>query len=294
MDDDRRLGREGAAWREARQGCPDPDLLAARGSELLDPAIRETLTAHVRACAACAQLAADLDRVAADVSLESAETRVLMRVRQQAASAQPWRWRLAAAAAVLLACAAAVVWVTRSPSTSTMTGAAGVVATSGGPEAPPPHMSGTLQEHVDVAANWTIEAAPVRVPLSSLGTSRSGEATSAGTTLGDALAPYQEGRYAEAIPLLEAVAQREPGSVDAAFYLGVARLLAQHAADAVAPLERAAALAPRGRRAEIAWYEATAEQRSGKTEAARTRLEALCAAASEYRARACAAAQALR
>ena len=293
MDDDHRLGREGAAWREARQGCPDPDLLAARGSELLDPAIRETLTAHVRACAACAQLADDLDRVAADVSLESAETRVLMRVRQQAASAQPWRWRLAAAAAVLLACAAAVLGVTRSPSTSTTRGAPGV-ATSGGREAPPPQMAETLQEHIDVAANWTIEAAPVRVPMSSLGTSRSGEATSAGTTLSDALAPYQEGRYAEAIPLLEAVAQREPGSVDAAFYLGVARLLAQHAADAVAPLERAAALAPRGRRAEIAWYEATAEQRSGKTEAARTRLEALCAAASEYRARACAAAQALR
>jgi hypothetical protein len=155
-------------------------------------------------------------------------------------------------------------------------------------------MSETLQDRVDVAANWTIEAAPVRVPMTSLGTSRSGEATSAGTTLSDALAPYQEGRYADAIPLLEMVAQREPGSVDAAFYLGVARLLAEHAAEAVAPLERAATLAPRGRRAEIAWYEATAEQRSGKTDAARTRLEALCAEASEYRARACAAAQALR
>jgi hypothetical protein len=292
MEDDSRLRREGAAWREARESCPDPDLLAARGSEFFDPAIREALTAHVRACAACAQLAADLDRVAADVSLGPAEARVLMRVRQQATSAQSGRWRLAAVAAVLLACAATVVWV-RSPSTSMTRGGAGG-ATSGGTKAPPPQVSETLREHVDVAANWTIEAAPVRVPMSSLGTSRSGEAASSGTTLSDALAPYQEGRYADAIPLLETVAQREPGSVDAAFYLGVARLLSDHAADAVAPLERAATLAPRRRRAEIAWYEATAEQRSGKTDAARTRLQALCAAASEYRARACAAAQALR
>ena len=106
--------------------------------------------------------------------------------------------------------------------------------------------------------------------------------------------PYRDGRYDEAIPLLDEVARAHPDSGDAAFYLGVARVLANHPAEAIAPLERAATLANAGRRAEIEWYRATAEQRSGKTATARARLDALCAAPGEYRARACAAAQALR
>lgn len=284
------LRREGARWRESRDGCPHPDVLAARESELLDPAMRDVLAAHVRRCAACAQFAADLEAVAADVPTDVVESRVFERVRREAAPAPRWQWTLPVAAAVLLACATGVVWWVRMPSG----GAGGRGAMLGGADQPPPPQSqSTPSQPVEVAASWTIEAPPVRVPMSSLGPARSGE-TSASATLAEALAPYQEGRYDEAIPLLERAARLHPDSVDAAFYLGVARLLADHPADAIAPLERAAALALPGRRAEIAWYRATAEQRSGRTDAARARLDALCATASDFRARACAAAQALR
>jgi tetratricopeptide (TPR) repeat protein len=110
----------------------------------------------------------------------------------------------------------------------------------------------------------------------------------------DALASYQAGRYAEAIPALQAVASAHPESGDAALYLGVACLLADRARDSLAPLERASALVDAARRPEVDWYRATAEQRVGQLTAARERLRTLCGAAGEYQQRACAAEQALR
>ena len=287
MEDDGWLRREGARWRDARESCPHPDVLAMRQSELFEPLMRDQLAAHIGMCEACSRLAADLDPVLAAESIEPIEGRILARVRQEAAPTQ--RWRFAAAAAVLLACAAGAVWWMRSPSN----GGEGSSAMNGAATAPPQLSQSAPTEPLEVAASWTIEAPPVRIPMSSLGVSRSGNASSA-ASLVEALAPYQEGRYGDSIPLLEAVARLDPESADAAFYLGVARLLANHPADALPPLERAAALAPPDRHAEIAWYRATAEQRCGKVDAARTRLDARCAAASDYRARACAAGQALR
>ena len=143
-------------------------------------------------------------------------------------------------------------------------------------------------------ALWNIEPLPVRIPLSSVGATRSATTQDAAAELVDALAPYQAGRYDAAIPALRAVAHAHPDSADAALYLGVSYLLANQAQDAVAPLERARQLAQARRSAEVDWYLATAEQRTGQAAAARDRLKAVCAVAGDYQQRACDAERALR
>lgn len=274
------LRREGDQWRRLRTGCPDPDLLLERHSELLEPDVRDALREHVQTCAACARLSADLDAMNLSSPDQAVEAAVLARVRRRASSS-PF-WRLPLAAAVVLGCGAALAWWMRVPSGPT-------------PTAPAAIPSATTATASTPVAMWTIEALPVRVPISSVGVSRSGAAgADASAALMDALASYQAGRYAEAIPALQAVASAHPESGDAALYLGVACLLADRARDSLAPLERASALVDAARRPEVDWYRATAEQRVGQLTAARERLRTLCGAAGEYQQRACAAEQALR
>jgi hypothetical protein len=280
---DAQLRLDGARVRSARAGCPPPDAILARHSELMEPALRDALARHLGACDACRRFAADLDALeACDTVSREVETRVLARVRARAVP--PPRWRLAVAAAMLLVCAGSVVWWVRSSASSIKQSAAAVR-----PASPPPPVG------TPVAALWKIDPPAVRLPLSSIGATRSGGGEGAASrALPEALAPYQAGKYAEAIGPLQTVARAHPTSSDAAFYLGAAFLLADRPRDALGPLERAAALGPPTRRAEIDWYRATAEQRAGLPDAARTRLNPLCAGGSEFRARACAAARTLR
>jgi len=112
--------------------------------------------------------------------------------------------------------------------------------------------------------------------------------------LAEALEGYRTARVADSIGPLEKLARTQADSPEVAFYLGVAYLLSNRAPEAIAPLQRARSLADTGRRDEIDWYLATAEQRAGRHDTARTRVQALCEGASEYRDRACAAQALLR
>jgi tetratricopeptide (TPR) repeat protein len=269
--------RQEAAWRLAKSGCPDPDLLLARRSELLDADVRAALDDHIASCDACARLVTDLESMKLDAPDSAIESAVLARVRQ-VGSPTPF-WRLPLAAALVIGCAASIAWWIRTPA----------VSVSPAPVAPVAPVA-----TVAPMTMWTVEALPVRMPLSAVGVSRSAENRAASAALLDALAPYQAGRYADAVPALQEVARSHPESGEAALYLGVALLLADRPGDALAPLERAARQVESARRADVEWYRATAEQRAGQTSAARDRLAALCAAAGGYQQRACAATQALR
>jgi len=141
---------------------------------------------------------------------------------------------------------------------------------------------------------WRIDALPVRIPLSSVGVTRSASGTDASAALVDALGPYQAGRYEDAIPALRDVVIAHPDTVDAALYLGVSCLLANRPQEALAPLEHARQLAEAPKLAAIDWYLAAAEQRSGQTAASRDRLRRLCGQPGDYQQRACAAEQTLR
>jgi len=297
------LRQEAAAWRLARSGCPDPDLLLARRSELLDADVRAALDEHIASCDACARLVTDLESMKLDAPDLAIESAVLTRVRRGGSPAKSWRLPLAAA--VVIGCGAAIAWWMRTPAAPTFAPPGAAVSTPtaspslpGGASAAAPG-GATADRSVDkpvttTVTMWTLEALPVRVPLSAVGVSRSAENRAASAALLDALAPYQAGRYADAIPALQEVARSHPESGEAALYLGVALLLADRPSDALGPLERAARQVETARRADVEWYRATAEQRAGRTSAARDRLAALCAAAGAYQQRACAAAQALR
>ena len=84
------LRREGALWLEAREGCPHPDLLVARGSELVDEDTRRRLEAHLSGCDACARLSAGLADLGLAEPDAAMEQRVLSRVTSTGMPG--WRW----------------------------------------------------------------------------------------------------------------------------------------------------------------------------------------------------------
>lgn len=281
LDDelDDRLRREGALWRTARRECPGPDVLLARTSESLDADLRDRLERHLATCTDCARLAADFEALA----LDEPDAAVKARVRSRLPPPRPARpaiW-LGAAAAVALASTLTALWWSRP--TRAPEPASAVVDTARRNEAAP------------VMALWAIEPPPIRVPLSSLDVPRSGNAgSSSSAAIVDALAPYRRGDYTGAIVALERVVRDRPEDGDAFFYLGASYLMADRPREALAPLAQARRLSAPHRHAEIDWYLATAEQRSGRPAASRARLAAICAVAGPFQARACASASMIK
>jgi TolA-binding protein len=284
---DARLRQHGEALRAERDGCPHPELLFARQSEALDADVRDRIHVHVATCQACRRLAEDFEGLGLAEPDAEVEARVLARV-----TGSPHRGRaglLSLAAGLLVASGLGVTWwYTRghapAPAPPVASQSPGVPVAS---PAPPP---GT------VVALWTITPARVRLPLSSLGVSRSGGtgATPSGDVLVAALAPYQLGDYTGAVARLSAVVRDFPESGEAHFYLGVSYLMAGDAIRAVDSLDHATSRLPEARRAEAEWYQATAEQRAGRTDEARARVRVLCAQPGEHQADACAAEASLK
>jgi hypothetical protein len=280
-DMDESLRREGALWRAARRGCPHPDLLMARGSEVLDEAVRAGIRLHLQTCDECRRLAADLD----SLGLEEPDVEAEHRVRERVAAGFNRRmpgW-IPAAAVIVLGVGAALWW-TR-PSWRTVEEPQRMVehAPLTTPAAPP-----------QPVALWEVKAPAIRIPITGMGAPRSGNERPSHSALSDALEGYRTGKVADSIEPLERLLRTQADSPEVAFYLGVAYLLSNRASDAVPPLERARALAEPGRRDEIDWYLATSHQRAGHLEAARTRLQRLCETQGQYRDRACAAKALLR
>ena len=278
------LGREAARAREARAGCPPPDLVIAHSSEALPDEVRVRVEAHLRGCDACRALAADADSLEPGIP-EGADARVFARIQPPRRNA-PWvSWLLAAS--VLLACGVAAAWWLRPSSGRTAAVPPATPPAGPGPTTPAPV---AMQ-----APLWSISAATVRVPLSALGASRGVDAGGARTrVLMAALAPYEKADFDAAIERLEAFVREYPDAADASFYLGVSYLMADRPADAVAPLSRARdARAERDRR-EVDWYLAAAEQRTGRTAEAAARVDRLCRTPGAYQQSACAAADKLR
>lgn len=278
---DARLRQHGEALRAERSGCPHPELLFARQSEALDADVRGRLDAHVSACAACRRLAEDFDGLGLAEADAALEERVLTRV---AGRSRRGRTALLWLAAGLLAASGLGVswWYSRGSAQPSIASRTPAVQPLAPPAAP-------------VVALWTIAPAPVRVPLSSLGASRSGGGSnSEGALLVAALAPYQRGDYVNAVARLSPIVRDFPDSGEAHFYLGVSHLMAGHAEEAVASLDRAVPHLPIARQAEAEWYRATAEQRAGLTDRAQAHLRALCDRPGEYQAQACAAEAALK
>lgn len=277
---DQRLRTEGEQLRAARAACPHPDLLLARTSDAVDASTREAIATHVAACPSCARLMSDLEAMES-VEPDAALARVWSRVTASAAESRGSHKWLPVAAVVAVAAGAGALWMlgpsARHPSTTA-----------------PTTSTTTPRADVGPIALWAVEPPPVRVSAAALGQTRDGASTEGTAELLDALSGYREGRYAESIAPLEALARARPSDVNAAFYLGVARLLAGQPAEAVTALEHARAMAPPHRFAETDWYLATAAQRAGRLDVARTALDRVCSGESRFKAQACAARPQLR
>jgi tetratricopeptide (TPR) repeat protein len=104
---------------------------------------------------------------------------------------------------------------------------------------------------------------------------------------GRGIAPYREGRFAEAADRLAPLVTRRPDVPEFAFYLGVSRLFAGDPSAAIAALRQARASAVESY--EARWYEAVALEQMGRREEADTLLRDLCASPNPIQTRACAA-----
>lgn len=274
-----RLRSEGERLRAARAGCPSPDLLVARSTGMLEAALQSGLDAHLDSCDACRRLAADIDALDLATPGAASDERVQARV-----FGEPKRrpWLLPLAAALILVTGVAVGWRAWPRARPAEDRREAVVAPA----------AGSPVKSSPVVALWAVAPAPVRVPLSSLGPTRSGEP--AGEGLIEALAPYRAGDYVRATERLSEWVRLSPSSGEGHFYLGVAQLLAGDPQAAAVSLARAHDLLPAARRREVNWYQAAAAQRAGDVSGARARLQTLCAQAGAYQTEACAAETVLR
>jgi hypothetical protein len=100
---------------------------------------------------------------------------------------------------------------------------------------------------------------------------------------------YRRDDYATANRELTALASRYPGTIEILFHQGVSRLFLDDYTGAIAAFEAADAVGDATFAADVSWYRAVAEQRSGNVAQARTRLETICGARGRDAARACTA-----
>lgn len=263
---------------------PDEDTWVRFSTGALDEVSRGRLADHIVACGSCA-----------------AVYRALGVLRQQAtatarapggspgsgnAGTLGWRtsttW-LAAAATLALAVTAVVLQMrTTSPDPS------GPVQPPAVPTSTTPATPGAASSVPTRAWAGVFEAPAVELPARyALVVRGPGSREGFLEAFGPAIEPYREGRYADAARALEVVAREFPDTPEAAFYLGIARLLSGDAAGAREPLERARGAETLGDAAR--WYGAVAAERAGDAAAADALLKAQCAAEGDYQARACAA-----
>ena len=257
---------------------------------------RARLADHVVTCAACADVFRALAEVRAGASafdpdapvpVDTTDGPVLTRVPMAAITSSTRWYGLAAAAAIVLAVGVTAWWRQAAPAPVEPT-TAPAVARDGSPPSVTPSAPA-------IPAWATLPVAPaVSLPAALTLVVRGAPSDREGfmTAFGAAIAPYRQGRYAEAATALEDVAATYPQVVETWFYLGVSRLLSDRAADAVDPLRRARASEVVGD--EARWLEAVALARAGRLDDAAPVLRALCETSGPMRGRACEAAAATR
>lgn len=266
--------------------CVSPDLLQPWRAGTLPPGLATQVEAHLTRCATCRALldaAGALEAEAGPTPEESARiTAAIWRGRGRASVGRVRRWQpvwLGAAAAAVVAALGLAFILSGSPEMRPLVGA-------------PSH--DIVLQSTDAFA-LALQKPPTELPPDAL-VLRSGGRSPYVEALSAALEPWRWNRFGEAAPKFRDVTVRYPDRPHAFFYLGVSLLMAGHAADAVAPLERARALAsddPSLREA-ATWYLAVALERHGETAAAVQALADLCAEGAARRDEACRGLAAMR
>ena len=198
----------------------------------------------------------------------AAEGRLLERITRDAAAidrerrSSPWRWQVAAAIGAIAIAGSAWWMVQRGHSAAVATPPPAIVA-----EAPAPAPEAFL---------IPLERPNVRISLSAMTWRGRGPDNPVLVALKPALDAFRAGDYAKADREFSIVAPRYPDLIETALYQGVSRLFLNDWSGAIAELQRAQAIGDPAFAADIEWYLAIAEERSGDRAAARKRLQALC------------------
>jgi len=251
---------------------------------------RARLGDHLALCVACA----DVYRVV--VQVRDGAASVVPPARSPRRGVSAWVGYGLAAAAVLAIGVSGTLWVTRGHDASTagqtaadMTAAppsvAPVPALDGPPPAPPPGPR-------EWAALPLAPAVSLPASLALVVRGAAPESQAFINAFGVAIAPYREGRYAEAAAALGGVTRSFPDVPEGWYYLGVSHLLSGDAAGAIDPLQRARPSSVVG--GDAAWLHTVALERAGRTDEASAALRALCAGVGPVRQRACEAEGAAR
>ena len=260
---------------------PIPLLRAARADALPD----ELSTPRLKALAGSEWTRALVEGLdAVDAPLDEKETARLLshiqktaREERRSNAAPTWfLWPVAAAVASL----AIVAWISwrsmrQAPPSPSLPEATVAVAPAVRPEFQLP-----------------LDKPDVRLSTAVLTWRRGGGENDLMTHLSPALDAFRAGDYARSASDLAALEATFP-VFDVFFYEGVSRLFLDDAQGALVPLRKAEELADGTFAADVAWYEAVAEERAGRVTDARARLAALCGGGGTRGARACEAQRAL-
>ena len=261
------LGRHGRALGPPAAGCPSFAELQAAAAGVLSEDDERAIAAHQDSCASCRALGAAAREWEGPPLPDDARDRIARRaggIAVRASSRAPWLLPLAAALVLAVLTPFLLRERVRRP-----------------PDHPP------TQSPPVPAFVLPLEKLDRRTPP---GVVVRGE-DAFESELGAALVPYEAGDLEAAAARLEALARRHPDAASPRLYLGVVDLLRGRPGEAARSLEGAEPLARTFWGPSVRWYLAVARERSGGD--AQAPLRALCAVEGEYRARACAALDAL-
>jgi hypothetical protein len=260
--------------------CPTPARIQAYAARALPDDQVEQLARHICSCSSCRLLAEDFARWERPEPDDASVEKLWQRIRPASSGAPskpaierrrvPWAWLMAPAAA-----AALLVFAVRAP----------------GPRPPGPIAAARLDAPAapvyDLKRIAPVEPAPIVLPIEDLLTWRGAESSAGKRNLTSAFVAYQKGDYIEAARQFGSLAASDPRDCQAAFYQGVAQLLAERPAEAVASLERAKSLGDAVERIEAQWYLGLALVRTGQITEGRAQLEPLCSGGAGHAQDAC-------
>jgi hypothetical protein len=271
------------AMRRRHVNDPPLELLRAAHADALPDALQTPVSEHLRESAMSRTLAEGLGEDAPVLSSEEQErllARIVKEARKESAPASAWGWLRPVLVGSGIVALASFVWM---------------VSRETGERLGPP------ETHVVVALPPTappfllpFEKPDVRLGMGALTWRGAKPATTDdGNQLLSDLKPgldaYRQNDYATANRELTSLASRYPGTIEILFYQGVSRLFLNDYSGAIAAFDAAEAIGDRTFAADVTWYRAVAEQRSGNVAQARAHLEAICGARGPDAARACTA-----
>ena len=175
----------------------------------------------------------------------------------------PWRWQVAAAIGTI-AIAGSALWIMQRRDSA-------VVATP-----PPVLVAQAPAPSTPEAFLIPLERPDVRISLSSMTWRGRRPDNPVLVALKPALDAFRAADYATADQEFSAVGQRYPDLIEVALYQGISRLFLKDWGGASTSLKRAQAIGDPAFAADVDWYLAIAEERSGDRTAAQGRLQSLC------------------